>query len=140
MSSHVAIAITSKGNLEEVQVSTPTPGPGEVLIRVHYAALIPFDTYQLDRGYLLTEKSYPHVIGFSASGLVKAVGEGVTDLKVGDRVCSTLLISEILNNIILLIRWLLSIILLRKIRPYKSILLSSAILSRRYVLPNSIVY
>lgn len=86
MSTHIAIATTAKGVLEQIQVSTPTPGPGEVLIHVHYTALLPFDTYQLDIAYTLTDDSYPHVLGFAAAGEVKSVGEGVTDLKEGDRV------------------------------------------------------
>ena len=84
MTSHFAIATTAKGVLEQIQLPTPTPGPGEVLIKVHYAALIPFDTYQLDRGYVVNE--YPHVLAFAGAGEVKAVGEGVVDLKEGDKV------------------------------------------------------
>ncbi|KAI5115942.1 hypothetical protein M0805_004939 [Coniferiporia weirii] len=88
MSTHIAIATTARGVLEQIHVSTPTPGPGEVLINVHYTALLPFDTYQLDMAYKLTDDSYPHVLGFAAAGEVKSVGEGVTDLKEGDRVAS----------------------------------------------------
>lgn len=89
MSTHLAIATTSKGVLEQVQLPTPTPGPGEVLIKVNYTALIPFDTYQIDRAYVVAE--YPHVLGFASAGTVKAVGEGVSDLKEGDRVRKALL-------------------------------------------------
>lgn len=84
MSTHLAIATTAKGVLEEVQLLTPTPGPGEVLIKVHYAALIPFDTYQLDRGYHVGE--YPHVLAFASAGEVKALDDGVHDLNEGDKV------------------------------------------------------
>ncbi|KAH8119725.1 chaperonin 10-like protein [Phellopilus nigrolimitatus] len=88
MSTHLAIATTAKGVLEQVQLPTPTPGPGEVLIKVHFTALIPFDTYQLDMAYRVSDDSYPHVLGFAAAGEVKSVGEGVRDLKEGDRVAS----------------------------------------------------
>ncbi|KAL5533781.1 hypothetical protein ACEPAG_241 [Sanghuangporus baumii] len=84
MSTHFAVATTSKGILEQVQLPTPQPGPGNVLIKVHYAALIPPDTYQLDRGYTVNE--YPHVLGFASAGVVKAVEDGITDLKEGDKV------------------------------------------------------
>ncbi|KAL5535938.1 hypothetical protein ACEPAF_4032 [Sanghuangporus sanghuang] len=86
MSTHFAVATTAKGILEQVQLPTPQPGPGNVLIKVHYAALIPPDTYQLDRGYMVSD--YPNVLGFASAGVVKAVGHGVTDLKEGDKVSS----------------------------------------------------
>lgn len=84
MSTHLAIATTAKGVLGQVRLPTPTPGPGEVLIEVHYAAVIPFDMYQLVRGLHVTE--YPTVLGFASSGEVKALGHGVADLKKGDKV------------------------------------------------------
>lgn len=87
MSTHTAVATTAKGKLEIVTLPTPTPELGEVLIRVRYTALIPPDTYQLDSGFLLNDDSYPYVLGFAASGEIAAIGEGVTDLKEGDRVC-----------------------------------------------------
>lgn len=86
MTTHTAVATTAKGKLEVITLPTPIPEPGEVLIRVRYAALIPPDTYQLDSGFLLNEDSYPYVLGFAASGEVKTVGDGVADLKEGDKV------------------------------------------------------
>ena len=53
-------------------------------IKVEYTAPIPFDTYQSDLGYTVDE--WPIVLGFSASGTVAKLGEGVPGLKVGDRV------------------------------------------------------
>ena len=98
MSHHFAIATTAKGVLEQVQLPTPQPGPGNVLIKVHYAALIPFDTYQLDRGYLVSD--YPHVLSIASAGVVKAVGEGVTDLKEGDKVNDPPIPAELCANAI----------------------------------------
>ncbi|KAF9011138.1 chaperonin 10-like protein [Cyathus striatus] len=86
MSTHTAIATTSLGQFDFVQLPTETPGEGEVLIKVEYAAMIAFDTYQNDRG-LFVEK-YPHIFGFDAAGTIAKVGSGVPDLKVGDRVTS----------------------------------------------------
>ena len=86
MSTHTAVATTSKGVLDIIQLPTPAPGPGDVLIKVQYSALIPFDTYQLDDGYKIPDNGYPLVLGFAGAGTVKSVGEGVTDLKEGDRV------------------------------------------------------
>ncbi|KAI0690488.1 chaperonin 10-like protein [Cytidiella melzeri] len=86
MSSHRAIAATAKGVLEQINLPTPTPAREEVLIQVAYAALAPFDAYQLDRGFAVA--GYPHVLGLASAGFVKAVGEGVTDLREGDKVCA----------------------------------------------------
>lgn len=86
MASHTAVATTSKGVLEVVQLPTPTPDPGEVLIKIQYSALIAFDTYQLDAAYYIPDNGYPHVLGFASAGIVESVGDGVTDLKEGDRV------------------------------------------------------
>lgn len=84
MSSHRAIAITSLGVLGQVDIPTPAPNSNEVVIEVRYVGLTPADVYQLDRGQLIHE--YPAVIGLSGAGYVKAVGDGVTDLKAGDKV------------------------------------------------------
>ena len=81
---HKAVATTARGVVEEITVPTGTPGDHEVLIRVDYAAMIPFDAYQVDRGLVVRE--YPLVLGFSVSGKIAEVGPGVEDLQVGDRV------------------------------------------------------
>ncbi|KAI0759315.1 GroES-like protein [Irpex lacteus] len=86
MSSHRAIAITSLGVLGQVDIPTPAPNSNEVVIEVRYVGLTPADVYQLDRGQLIQQ--YPAVIGLSGAGYVKAVGDGVTDLKAGDKVAS----------------------------------------------------
>ncbi|EGO05367.1 hypothetical protein SERLA73DRAFT_174491 [Serpula lacrymans var. lacrymans S7.3] len=84
MATHTAIAATSKGVLEAIQVKTEKPGRGEVLVKVAYSSMIAFDTYITDLGYHV--KEYPAVLGFNASGTVAEVGLGVDDLAVGDRV------------------------------------------------------
>jgi NADPH2:quinone reductase len=61
----------------------PAPGPGEVRVRNHAVGLNFVDTYQ--RSGLYPQK-LPFVAGNEGAGEVTAVGEGVTDLKVGDRV------------------------------------------------------
>ncbi|KAG6911276.1 hypothetical protein DXG01_002115 [Tephrocybe rancida] len=84
MSTHTAIAITEPGKVDAIQVPTGAPGDGQVLIKVEYASLIAFDTYMSDLGYFV--QSYPVIPGFNASGTVAQLGNGVTDLAVGDRV------------------------------------------------------
>lgn len=80
---HSAIASISKGHFDVIQVSTPAPGEGEVLIKVEYAAMIAFDTYINDMAY---HSTFPMIFGFNAAGTIEEVGEGVEDLKIGDRV------------------------------------------------------
>ena len=65
----------------------PTPGPDEVLLRVLAAGLNPLDNHIAD-GALeqMMEHRYPLVLGRDASGVVEAVGEGVTGIAVGDEV------------------------------------------------------
>ena len=81
---HTAIATTSKGTFDVIQVPTEIPGPGEILLKTEYASMIAFDTYMADLGYAVHE--YPVVLGFNASGIVKAIGPEVTGLAVDDRV------------------------------------------------------
>ena len=60
------------------------PGPGEVLIEIHAAALNPSDWKIQALGILVTK--FPVVLGIDSAGVVKKVGAGVTNLAVGDRV------------------------------------------------------
>jgi NADPH:quinone reductase-like Zn-dependent oxidoreductase len=68
------------------QTAVPTPGPGRVRIAVHAAGLAPAD-WALCRG--LFAGQLPRGIGCDVSGTVDAVGDGVTDVAVGDRVFGT---------------------------------------------------
>ena len=58
------------------------PGPGEIRIRHHAVGLNFIDVYQRSGLYTLP---MPLQMGMEAAGVVEAVGEGVTHLKVGDR-------------------------------------------------------
>lgn len=72
--------------LELVEVDTPAPGPGQILLR-HQAIGINFiETYQRTGLYPV---KLPAIPGGEAAGVVEAVGEGVTRFKVGDRVATT---------------------------------------------------
>lgn len=67
--------------LEFVEVETPPPGPGQILVR-HQAIGINFiDTYQRSGLYPM---KLPSGLGSEAAGVVEAVGNGVTRFKVGD--------------------------------------------------------
>jgi NADPH2:quinone reductase len=72
--------------LQAVEIETPTPGPGQILVR-HQAIGINFiETYQRTGLYPV---KLPAIPGGEAAGVVEALGEGVTRFKVGDRVGTT---------------------------------------------------
>lgn len=68
-------------------VPTPEPGPGEVRIRVQAMSLNRADLLWLANNYVETPE-LPSRLGYEISGIVEAVGSGVTDFQVGDRVSS----------------------------------------------------
>lgn len=81
-----AIQIHETGGREVLklaEVAVPTPGPDEVRVKVEYAGLNFIDIYQRLGQYKL---ALPFTPGLEAGGVVDAVGAGVTDVKVGDRV------------------------------------------------------
>ena len=83
-----AIAMTATGGPEVLQVTDappPAPAPGEVLVRTHAAGLNFIETYQRSGGYPV---NLPFTPGAEASGVVESLGDGVTSLQVGDRVCT----------------------------------------------------
>jgi D-xylulose reductase len=64
------------------------PGPGEVSIRIHTVGVCGSDVHYYTHGRIgpfVVEE--PMVLGHEAAGTVVALGEGVTSLAVGDRVC-----------------------------------------------------
>jgi 6-hydroxycyclohex-1-ene-1-carbonyl-CoA dehydrogenase len=67
------------------QVPTPTVGPGQVLIRVAGCGVCHTDLHYIDHG-TPTFKAPPLILGHEISGTVEALGEGVTNLAVADRV------------------------------------------------------
>ena len=74
--------------LEFGELADPVPGPGEVLVDVHAAALSFMDTLMVAGRYQM-KPALPFVPGSDAAGVVLAVGEGVQRVRVGDRVaCS----------------------------------------------------
>ncbi len=64
-------------------VDLPAPAPGEATVRHHAVGLNYIDTYHRTGLYPLP---LPSGIGLEGAGVVEAVGEGVTEVKVGDRV------------------------------------------------------
>ena len=81
-----AIRIHATGGPEVLRwedVEVGRPGPGEALVCQLAIGLNYLDTYHRSGLYPL---QLPAVIGSEAAGVVGAVGDGVTEVKVGDRV------------------------------------------------------
>ena len=70
--------------LTEVDLAMPTLGPSDVLVRVHAAGVNPTDWLHRKTGLYLGQP--PFVVGWDVSGVVEAVGAGVTIRKPGDEV------------------------------------------------------
>ncbi|MCY4026010.1 MAG: quinone oxidoreductase [Acidobacteria bacterium] len=66
------------------EIDVPGPGPGEAVIRQTAAGLNFIDVYF--RTGLYPAPSFPATIGNEGAGVVEAVGDGVTEVAVGDRV------------------------------------------------------
>ena len=67
------------------EIEQPTPGAGQVRIRVAASAFNAADN-GMRAGFLPIPIVLPHIPGYDVSGTVDAVGEGVEDLQVGDAV------------------------------------------------------
>lgn len=70
--------------LASVSLPKPTPGIGEVLVRVRAAGVNPVDAMNREHGVLVGQP--PFVLGYDVSGTVEAVGYGVTLFTPGDEV------------------------------------------------------
>ncbi len=67
------------------EAPTPKPGAGQVLVRIHAAGVNPYDTYMRSGTYAV-KPPLPYTPGSDAAGVIDAVGEGVKEVKPGDRV------------------------------------------------------
>lgn len=84
------IAATGAGGPEVLAVETspvPTPGPGEVLIRVAYAGVNRPDVMQR-RGLYPPPPGASPILGLEIAGSVAALGAGVTGFREGEEVCA----------------------------------------------------
>jgi propanol-preferring alcohol dehydrogenase len=80
-----AMVMDSAGRpLRRIALAVPTPGPDQVLIRVHACAVCRTDLHVIDGD--LTEPKLPLIPGHEIVGTVAALGQGVDRLAVGDRV------------------------------------------------------
>jgi (R,R)-butanediol dehydrogenase/meso-butanediol dehydrogenase/diacetyl reductase len=80
--------------IEEVP-EAPTPGPGQVKVKVHWCGICGSDLHEYDAGPIFIPVDNPHpltgaqaplILGHEFSGEVVEIGEGVTNVSLGDRV------------------------------------------------------
>lgn len=86
-----AVVIQNAFGLENVAVvdrPEPTPGAGQVLVRVR-AVSFNYRDLLIAKGQYNPKLAFPRILGCDAAGEVTAVGAGVTKWKSGDRVANT---------------------------------------------------
>lgn len=84
----LAIRIHETGGAEKLraeEIALPAPAAGEVRFRVEAAGLNFIDTYKRSGLYPMP---LPFVVGQEAAGVITAVGAGVADFRVGDRIAT----------------------------------------------------
>ena len=82
----LAALLYGQEDLRLEQVPDPTPGPGEVVLRVGAATTCGTDLKVWRRGGHARMLVPPTLFGHEAAGEIVALGAGVTDWQVGDRV------------------------------------------------------
>lgn len=81
--------VHAREDLRYEDIDKPTPKAGEVLIKVKYTGICGSDIPRVNGDAC---HFYPNVLGHEFSGVVEELGEGVTSLKVGDRVAGVPLV------------------------------------------------
>src|SRR6266404_4706859 len=71
-----------KNDVRVESVPVPQIGPGEILVRVHTCGICGTDLQKISTG----SHSAPRIFGHEIAGKVAAIGQGVSDFKIGDRV------------------------------------------------------
>jgi NADPH:quinone reductase-like Zn-dependent oxidoreductase len=83
-----AILLHEHGGTDKLvygEIDTSEPGPGQVQVSLKAAALNRLDLWTRN-GYPGLKIVYPYILGGDGAGIVSAIGDGVTDFAVGDRV------------------------------------------------------
>jgi NADPH:quinone reductase-like Zn-dependent oxidoreductase len=85
-----ASVVTAYGGPEVMKYQDtpdPTPGVGDVLVKVAGIGINPEDIQERNGQVKDWQLRFPAIIGLDVSGTVIATGNSFTDLKAGDRVC-----------------------------------------------------
>ncbi|HVC53849.1 MAG TPA: NADP-dependent oxidoreductase [Stellaceae bacterium] len=83
-----AALITAHGGIgvfRYADAPDPVAGPGDVVVDIHAASVNAAD-YKVRLGSYDSKIKFPYILGRDFSGVIAAVGPGVTDLKIGDEV------------------------------------------------------
>lgn len=81
--------VHGKEDIRYEDIDKPVPGKGEVLIKVKYTGICGSDIPRVNDGAC---HFYPNVLGHEFSGVIEAIGEGVTTLNNGDHVAGVPLV------------------------------------------------
>lgn len=89
-----AIRWHARRDVRYEDVPEPTPGPGQVKAKIHYTGICGSDLHEYEAGpvfiqstpHPLTGTMAPIILGHEFTGRVVELGEGVSGLKIGDRV------------------------------------------------------
>lgn len=85
MQAILARAFGAPDVLQLETVPDPTPGPGQIRVRLHAIGVNPYDTYMRSGGYAINPP-LPYTPGADGAGVIDAVGAGVTGWASGARV------------------------------------------------------
>ncbi|NJC22225.1 S-(hydroxymethyl)mycothiol dehydrogenase [Arthrobacter pigmenti] len=77
------VVMEKDGPASVVTINVPDPGPGEALVDILTCGVCHTDLHYKQGGI---SDDYPFLLGHEATGVVSAVGEGVTNVQPGDRV------------------------------------------------------
>src|SRR6478609_3396821 len=84
-----AMAMDKPGGLEVMTLHTlpvPKADANEILIALHAAGVAVWDAEIRESAKYISNPKFPYILGSDGSGVVAAVGPGVTRFKVGDKV------------------------------------------------------
>jgi len=84
MKSRAAVAFAAGQPLQVVEIDVEPPRAGEVLVRIVATGVCHTDAFTLSGDD--PEGIFPAVLGHEGGGVVEAIGDGVTSVKVGDHV------------------------------------------------------
>jgi threonine dehydrogenase-like Zn-dependent dehydrogenase len=80
-----AVAVVKPGEVRVVEVPRPAPGPYQALVQTEAAVICNATDGKLVAGHFPGVERYPLLLGHEGSGIVREVGAGVRNFKVGDR-------------------------------------------------------
>lgn len=88
MKTQAAILVAINEPLALIDLEIPAPAPGQVLVEIAYSGVCHSQINEV-RGRRGIDRFIPHTLGHEGSGVVTAIGDGVTKVTPGDRVVLT---------------------------------------------------